>query len=81
MNDDREKIVSLAQRRREDEARRKAEIAAQARAQKQARSQSRLAASGPAASRLGALVGRVVAAVVWISLFGALALLAWTWIA
>lgn len=78
MNDDPHKIVSLAERRREDEARRKAEVAAQARAQKQARSQSRPAGSGPAASRLGSAVGRVAAAVVWITLLGAVALLLWS---
>lgn len=77
MDDPDRNIVDLAQRRRDEEARRKAELAAQAKARREAEGRRKLAEHGPAPARLGRSVGRVLAAVVWLVLLGAVA--AWAW--
>ena len=65
-NDD-DKVVSLADRRRADEARRKAEVAAQ---RKAAREAGKPVYEGQRVSRAGRIVGRVMAMVLWGVLLG-----------
>jgi len=75
MDDGDDKIVSLDARRRQDEARRKAEVAAQATERRKANGGARptivrkvpkgAVAAGEPAQRLGRVVGRALAMIVW----------------
>lgn len=72
-----DKIVSLAQRRRAAEAEQKARMAAEAKARKEESRTRRVPARPLAAGGFGRLIGRILAALVWIAGLGSLALLLW----